>query len=149
MAELHVRIEQKDGFEFRARFDNPHWGDVLIDEPPPLGREEGPNASRLLGAAIGNCLGASLLFCLSRSAVDVRSIDADVFVEVSRNERHRLRIPKVRIVLWPTVAATSDELTRCIEEFQDYCVVTESVRRGIDVDVEVQPIVDGMEGPTS
>lgn len=149
VAELHVRVEQQDGFEFRVRFDNPHWPELLVDEPPPLGKDAGPNASRMFAATIGQCLGASLLFCLARASVVVRSIDADVFVEVVRNERHRLRIPKVRVVLWPAVLEATDDLSRCIEEFQDHCIVTESVRQGVRVDVEVQPIVEGMEGPTS
>ncbi|MCL2724284.1 MAG: OsmC family protein [Polyangiaceae bacterium] len=149
VAELHLRVEQIDGFEFRIHFDKNQWTALLVDEPPPLGKNAGPNATRVLAASIGNCLCASLLFCLTRENVIVNSIDADVSIEVARNERHRLRIPRMRVTLWPRVPDASEDFARCVKEFQDFCVVTESVREGIDVLVEVEPIVDGLEGPTS
>ena len=46
----------------------------------------------------------------------------------------------LRVQLAPTVAeADRSRLARCLELFEDYCVVTESVRDGIDVAVEVAP----------
>ncbi|AKU98911.1 putative redox protein, regulator of disulfide bond formation [Labilithrix luteola] len=149
VAELHVRVEQMEGFEFRIRFDKEQWEELVVDEPPPLGKDNGPNATRILAASIGNCLSASLLFCLTRANVEVSSVDADLYIDVARNERHRLRIPRIRVTLYPTVPAITDELAKCIEEFQDYCVVTESVREGVEVLVDVEPMTEGLEGPTS
>lgn len=31
-------------------------------------------------------------------------------------------------------------MRRCLELFEGFCVVTQSVRRGIDVDVAVEPV---------
>ncbi len=55
-----IRVEQVDGFSFRTKFDKSQFADLAMDEPPPLGRDTAPNAARILAAAIGNCLSASL-----------------------------------------------------------------------------------------
>lgn len=55
-----VRLTLEDGYRFRADF-GPDLPALVMDEPAPLGSGSGPNAAALLGAAVGNCLGASLL----------------------------------------------------------------------------------------
>jgi uncharacterized OsmC-like protein len=57
-------LTREEGFRFRVRFDQDGMGELVTDEPPPLGQGRGPDPSRLLAAAIGNCLAASLLFCI-------------------------------------------------------------------------------------
>jgi hypothetical protein len=59
---------------------------------------------------------------------------------LERNDRGRLRVGHVRVVLQPTIGgAALDRLGRCNELFEDFCVVTQSVREGITVDVAVEP----------
>ncbi len=133
-----ISMERVEGLEFRVRFDWPEVEDVILDEPSPLGHQRGPNASRLVAAAVGNCLTASLLFCLQRSKVDVGPVRTEVEGSLARNERGRLRIAgfRARIHL-PVTGDERDKLARCLGLFEDYCVVTASVRDGIPVDVEV------------
>jgi organic hydroperoxide reductase OsmC/OhrA len=57
-----------------------------------------------------------------------------------RNDAGRLRIGGLRVRIEPLVDdADSGRLRRCLAVFEDYCVVTQSVRGGINVDVEVLP----------
>lgn len=114
---------------------------LVTDEPPPLGAGRGPNPARLLGSAVGSCLGASLLFCLRKAHVLVTDLRTTVQGTMVRNERGRLRVGSLHVTLAPTVAdADLPRLRRCVELFEDFCVVTESVRAGIEVDVDVAPI---------
>jgi uncharacterized OsmC-like protein len=141
MAESHdlaVSITHVAGMEFRVRFDWPDAAELLMDEPEPTGHRRGPNASRLVAAAIGNCLTASLLFCLQRSKVEVTGATSRVTGTIARNEKGRQRIEgfAVRIEL-PVGAGERERLERCLGLFEDYCIVTASVRRGIPVAVEV------------
>lgn len=110
-----------------------------VDEPPPLGKGRGPNPAHLLGAAIGSCLASSLLFCLSKARVDVKELRTTVRGTVVRNAEGRLRIGAIEVTLSPSV---SDEdrarVQRCRAIFEDFCLVTQSVREGIDIAVEVQ-----------
>ena len=105
----------------------------------PLGRDKGPNPSRILAAAIGNCLCASLLFCARKARVEVGPIHADVKVQIIRNEDRRLRIGKVEVTLDPRLAESEREKARrCLDIFEDFCTVTESIRGGMEVVVSVK-----------
>lgn len=137
--EFRIRIEQIQDFEYRVHFDKEHHEPLHMDEPEPLGKDRAPSASRVLAAAIGNCLSASLLFCLRKSRVEARGMQTEVLVRILRNERGRLRIGKVTVAIDPGIAeADRERAARCLSLFEDFCVVTQSVRQGIDVEVEVR-----------
>jgi hypothetical protein len=56
-----------------------------------------------------------------------------------RNEQKRLRIGTVDVTLSPHMDADSTQLAGCLDQFEDFCVVTQSVREGLDVRVHVEP----------
>ena len=135
---LSLTLQDGGGFQFAVDFEQPGVPPLLVDEPAPLGKGAGPNPARLLAAAIGDCLGASLLYCLRKSRVEVRGLRVDVDGTMVRNERGRLRIGELRVKVAPDVPVEQVErMDRCLELFEDFCIVTESVREGIRVDVEV------------
>ena len=135
-----VSMERVERFKFDVRFDDPSWPALRLDEPAPLGDGTAPNASRVLGAALGNCLAASLLFCLEKARVPVAGMRAEVRGALARNAKGRLRVASVEVTLHPTVEGVpAERLTRCLDLFEDFCVVTQSVRDGIDVRVTVEP----------
>ena len=133
-----LRLEQLDDYQFNVRFDFPDMANLLLDEPPPLGKLQGPNASRILAAAAANCLSASLLHCLSKADVPARSLKTEVICKLVRNENKRLRIGgmEMRLELAPELEA-SVHLNRCLDMFEDFSVVGESLRKGIPIQVEV------------
>jgi len=138
-ASFTIHLEQEQGFDFRVRFDWPDNAELLLDEPEPLGKRHGPNAARLVAAAVGNCLSASLVFCLrSKFKQDPGPLRASVTGQLARNEHGRLRIGglSVRIELAEDAGALQ-HFDRCMAQFEDFCVVTESIRHGIPVSVEV------------
>ena len=136
---FEVALDLKTGYEFQVDFNEPGVPPLGVDELPPLGDGHGPNPSRLLATAVAHCLGASLLFCLRRSRIDVRGLHATVSGTLARNERGRLRIGGFDVKLKVDVTPEDRErLGRCALLFEDVCVVTESVRHGIDVTVGVE-----------
>ena len=135
-----VSLKLKENYEFLATFEKfPDVAPILLDESPPLGAGHGPNASALLGAAVGDCLAASLLFCLRRSRTEVVNADVKVAVRLVRSEKGRLRIAGIDVAIEPEFAPGQDpaKFERCLGLFEDFCVVTQSVRTGIPVDVKV------------
>lgn len=138
-SEFDIEVEQVDGFEFRVRFDKTQFQELMLDEPQPLGQDRAPNASRVLSAAVGNCLAASLVFCSKRAGLALSRVRAKVHTELVRNADKRLRIGTIRVVLSvPSAVASPAELATCAAKFEDFCVVTQSVRAGIDVRVAIE-----------
>lgn len=139
VSSFDLQIEQIDGYEFRVKFDKPQHPELHMDEPAPLGKDTAPNPSRILAAAIGNCLSASLVFCMSRNGAKLSGFKSDVRVELTRNEQKRLRIGKVDVTLRPQIDGDAAALEKCLATFEDFCVVTQSVRQGLPVHVKVEP----------
>jgi organic hydroperoxide reductase OsmC/OhrA len=145
--EFTVTMDLQDGYRFLVDFQQDGVPALLVDEPEPLGGGDGPNAARLLAAAVGNCLSASALFCLRRARVPVRGMRTSVAASLVRNDRGRLRVAALRVQINPQLdAADEGRIERCLKLFEDYCVVTESVRAGLDVSVEVKATAEAVGG---
>jgi len=136
--EFTVTLEHLDGYSFRLSFDQPSLVAMTVDEPPPLGKFQGPNPSRLIAGAVANCLAASLLFCLQKTRVDPKGLRAEARGHLARNDRGRLRLGNIDVTLTLDPGEEGrPRLERCLNLFEDYCVVTESIRHGIPVAVRV------------
>lgn len=136
----HVTVRRAPEFEFVATFeDMPEKPSILFDEPAPLGENRAPNAAAVLGAAVGDCLAASLTFCLRKARLDPEHLTAHVATHVQRTDRGRFRIAGIDVELSPELAeGDGAALDRCERLFEDFCIVTESVRQGIPVNVSVK-----------
>lgn len=144
---FEVTLRSRGGFEFGVEFDQPGAAELVLDEPPPLGEGAGPNAARILAAAVGHCLGASLTLCLRKARIDLQELRVTVSGSFVRNERGRLRIGGLAVTLEPDLPAEQRaRMGRCLEVFEDFCIVTESVRQGIDVQVTV---AESVKAPSS
>ena len=135
---FQINLKRLQDFEFQVDFDWQNVAPVIMDEPEPLGHQKGPNAARMLGAAVGNCLSASLVFCLQKAKVPVKDVQTTVLGTLVRNEKGRLRVGKFDVTI--RLDADSEHegrISRCLSLFEDYCVVTGSVRQGIEVNVSV------------
>lgn len=139
---FRVEIELLDNYVFQVNFGE--FGDLVTDEPEPLGSGEGPNPTRLLAASVGNCLAASLLFAIRKFHEEPGKVTARVEGEVERRDK-RWRVVKLEVRLQlGNQAVEIPHLQRALDQFEDFCVVTQSVRAGIPVDVVVEDS-DGRE----
>ncbi|HQT27233.1 MAG TPA: OsmC family protein [Burkholderiales bacterium] len=127
-----IELEEIENYLFDVDFGN---SKLIVDEPPPLGEGKGPNASRLLTAAVADCLSASLLFCLRKFKNKVDGMKTAARTNLVRNDKGRLRIGSIEVTI--RLAENYDHLDRCLSQFEDFCVVTASVRQGIPVKVQV------------
>jgi len=136
----HATIRLAREFEFVAEFDDVNGSpSILFDEPEPLGHNRAPSAAAVLGAAVGNCLAASLAFCVRKARVDLDDVVAHVATRVARNDQGRYRIVGIDVDLEASIGeGDRARLDRCGNLFEDFCIVTQSVRQGIPVNVTVK-----------
>lgn len=135
---FQVEMRLLDNYLFEIDFGE--FGNLISDEPLPLGGGEGPNPVRLLAASVGNCLAASLLFAVRKFKEDPGEMTASVSGELERRDgRWRVATFDVQLKLG-NAAAAIPHLDRVLQQFEEFCIVTQSVREGIPVQVRV---VDG------
>ena len=144
-ATAHVQLVE--GYRFAATFpDVAGATPVTLDETPPLGGDAGPSPAGMLAAAIGGCLSASLTQCLNKAHLEPDAMNANVTAHIARNEAGRLRIAGIDVDLTPCFPGEDQgRFDRCKELFEDFCIVTESVRQGIPVNVTVSACSHGLK----
>jgi len=133
-----VSLELLEDYVFKVDFDE--MGYIITDEAPPLGKGEGPNPSRLVATAVANCLSASLIFALSKKKQKPKNVKAR-----AEGNLHRVnglwRIEKINVSLHvDTDGIDKTILNDVLGIFEDYCIVTQSIREGIPVSLSVNDL---------
>ena len=139
--EYSIKMKRIDNYKFEVDFGSDLIPNILTDEPDSLpgGEGKGPTASMLLAAAVGNCLSASLTFCAAKKKVELINLNTTVKFTRERNKKGFWRISKINVNLEPIVEDKEDsKFQRCIEMFEDYCIVTQSVKTGIPTEINLK-----------
>ena len=135
---FRIELIQQSNYRFEVRFDDPQIPTLFTDETAPLGGNTGPSPVRLLAAAVANCLAASLLFAMRKFKNDPAALRAVATVQMVRNPEKRLRVGRIAVDLHlGTDASAITLLDRILGQFEEFCVVTQSVRLAFPVDVRV------------
>ncbi|NHI91478.1 MAG: OsmC family peroxiredoxin [Candidatus Lokiarchaeota archaeon] len=145
--------EEEFKTSIRASMDKNNPGKIVIietgiknlpkiyvdDEHEEPDKMLGPDPSRLLTSAIVGCLSASYVYCMQKKNLnfDRYEVEADYIGE--RNEEGLWRVKEINIKLKPD---SDDEnikkrIKQCSKIFERTCTVTESVRAGIKVNVDI------------
>jgi uncharacterized OsmC-like protein len=131
-----TKLKFLEGYRFRVEFDVEAIPSLIVDEHKPIGEDLGPNPERLLSVAVGHCLSSSLLYCLRKTKVNIKNFETTIRANVWRNPEKSLRVKNLDV----EIHLDADEedkprISRCLEIFENYCIVTQSVRKGIEVNV--------------
>ena len=133
-----TKLELLEDYRFKVEFDVDGLPSLVVDEMKPIGKGLGPNPTRLLSASVGHCLSSSLLYCLSKAKVKVKKLETTVKANVERNEEGYLRIEGLDVQIHLEVDKEDKlRVPRCLSIFENYCTVTQSVRKGIEVKVNI------------
>ena len=135
-----VGLTLEEGMIFKCDLGEMKVKDCYIDETH---KEEvdmlGPNPSRMLGMAVLGCLSASFIFCLRKREFSLENLKAEAEVTIARNKKGFWRVNKINVninveIEDPEARKRADQ---CKKMFEQYCIVTQAVREGIDVDVNL------------
>ena len=132
-------LKRVEGYKFKAEFDAEGIPDLIVDESKPIGESSAPNPTRLLSVAVGHCLSSSLLYCLAKARIPVVNLETTVKTTLGRNEQGYLRVKNLDVQMHLNVdEKDKPRLSRCLDIFENYCTVTQSVRNGIAVTVNIK-----------
>ena len=137
----------------KVRMDKIHTGKILLidtgmknlpeihldDEHDDVNEMLGPDPSRLLTAAIVGCLSASYMFCMDKKNLKFDDYSAEAEYVGYKTEQGVWRVKEINVKLLPR---SNDEkvakrIKQCSKIFERLCTVTESVREGIKVNVDI------------
>jgi len=136
--EFRIELRHEADYRFAVHFGNPRIPPLITDEGAPVGADAGPSPTQLLATAVANCLAASLLFAMRKYKNEPGPLRVVATARLVRNEQRRLRIGRIGVDLHLAIAqAQVQMLDRILAQFEDFCVVTQSVRAAIPVDVRV------------
>lgn len=139
--EYELSMVKLDDYKFIVDFNKDSIPDLFMDESEdiPGGEGKGPTASMLIAAAIGNCLSASLQFCLTKKKNKVNELKTKVVIFRERNKEGFWRISEANVTITPDIENTEDSsVQRCIEIFRKYCIVSSSLEAGIKINVNIE-----------
>ena len=143
-----AEIKLEKDLIFKTNIGLERFKDFFIDETLDQNKElEGPDAAQLLGLAILSCLSTSFIFCLNKRNLNLNDLNARAEISFKKIEKGYTRVKEINIKIFPK---TDDEITikrvkQCLKEmksgkmmFEENCIITESVREGIKVNLDVE-----------
>ncbi|MHC1591434.1 MAG: OsmC family protein [Candidatus Helarchaeales archaeon] len=139
--QTHVHLELEKEMIFRCDMGIMKVEECYIDETNQEAIDKwGPDPTKLIAAAVLGCLSASFIFCLQKKKLTIEDFSGDATVVIARNEHDLLRIKEINVKLKPKTddPAIKKRIEQCKKIFERYCTVTESVRAGIPVNVDIQ-----------
>lgn len=133
--EFSISLKLVENYLFNIDFGE--FGNLLADEPEPMGGGEGPSPAALLAASVANCLCASLLFAVRKYKEDPGAIAAKITGTMDRVDG-MLRVTHFDVQISLGVEGASlVNIDKVLSQFENFCTITQSVRRGIEIDVSV------------
>ncbi|MFW9827519.1 MAG: OsmC family protein [Candidatus Thorarchaeota archaeon] len=136
-----VGLKQQKEMVFKCDLGKINMNSLYIDEKNKKEIEKvGPSPVKLLALSILGCLAASFLFCIKKRGLSLANLEGKAETTVARNNKGLWRIKKINISLIPKTndIIIKKRIEQCKKFFEKYCIISESVRLGIDIDLNIE-----------
>lgn len=110
-----------------------------MDELQPVGEDSAPNPADYLLVSVGGCIASSFLYSALKFSIPLKKLQVKVRGEYVR-KNNRIRVGKINVELHIDldVEKTSyEDLELCVNAFRKYCIISESVKEGIPMDISL------------
>lgn len=143
-----VSIKLKEEMIFQLQNTYKNLDSLLIDETLEDQKEKiGPDAASLLGMAVISCLSASFIFCMNKRNLTLDDLEAKADISFKEPKPGYKRIDSIDVKIIPRT--NDDEVLKrvkqCIKEiksghmfFEEGCIITPSIRDGINIQVHIE-----------
>jgi uncharacterized OsmC-like protein len=135
-----VGVTLEEEMVFKCDLGKINMEDLYIDERELRDTEKiGPSPARLLALAVLGCMGASFAFCLKKRGFTLEELDGKAEIIIYRNEKGFWRVKKINLEINPKIdnPKMRKRADQCRKFFEQYCIITQSVREGIEVNLKL------------
>ena len=143
---VSIKLKKEMIFELQNIYKN--LDSLLIDETLEDKIERvGPDAASLLGMAVISCLSASFIFCMEKRNLTLDNLEAKADISFKELKQGYKRIDSIDVKIIPKTddADVLKRIKQCIKElksgqmfFEESCIITPSIREGINIQVKVE-----------
>jgi len=135
-----VSLKQEEEMIFKCDLGEIKIGNLYIDEKHDKYTEKiGPSPAKLLALSVLGCLAASFSFCLKKKGFSIAGLSGQAEVSLARNEKNFWRVKKIDVKISPKIDTPElqKRADQCTKFFEQYCIISESLRNGIEVNLEL------------
>lgn len=137
---MKIKVNWINDFGFTAEVR--HFKNVLIDEPLSFkGNDRGPSPVEYILIGIGSCLGASFIHCCKINNFEIKKLNIVVDGKMTHRKPYNhleLAYVNVELNIIHFEEKTNEKFEKCLEIFREYCVVSNSLIRGLPINVNIK-----------
>jgi len=136
-----VGIKLEEEMIYRCDLGQIQMNDLFIDEQHKKTIEKiGPNPSKLLALSVLGCLASSFTFCLQKKNFSLSDIEGTAVITSKRNHKGLWRLKNIDVKLNPKIdnPEIRKRADQCRESFEKFCVISESIREGIEIRINLE-----------
>lgn len=135
---MKVSLTYSENLHFKASVRQ--FSKIDIDEPESFhGTDLGPSSVEYFLIGIAGCLVTTFAYCFQRRQIGLNDLKITADGKISHiGTKRRLRLVTVDIEIHFALKdnnSPKEKVNRCIKEFKEFCVVTQSIQNGFPINV--------------
>ncbi|MFW9949783.1 MAG: OsmC family protein [Candidatus Thorarchaeota archaeon] len=136
VVKLKIMLSYDNNLHLKAKVRQ--FTDIDIDEPHSFhGTDLGPSSVEYLLIGIGGCLSTTFIYCLQKRKIILKNLEVIIDGKLGhKNQKRKLRLLEVNVTLQYSIEENNSlKIQTCIKEFQQHCIVSNSIKEGFPINV--------------